>query len=442
MAWCALLAASLTGADFSHLRPGQGAWLAAVPLGLAAVAGAALAQSFAPVGVLPAHPVWRQASDLLGIELPARPFPTAEPPWQSLGPPLLFTLAFVRAYFVAADERGAERLVRVLAWSGLAYAVYAIGAAVLAPGTVLWWTKEAYRGNLTGTFINRNTAAVFFGSLAVLWLLLGLRAVRRSTGDGLSLRLTLALWSHKGVPRDLVRAAAGLIACLAATAMTASRAGLVLTMVALVTAALLWFGRPGGRPGVRKRPVLGAVALVLVLGALWGGAVGSRIDERGLTDVNRFETYAAVASMISQAPWLGIGLGQFEAVFPAYRAGTGVTQGIWDRAHSVPLEFAVEIGLPATAIVLLAWAAVAVGLALGCARRRRARLFPIAGLCVGLIGSLHAVIDFSLQIPGYAVPFAAVVAAGLAQSTPRKQAGPVLESTDEPAGDGRADPAF
>ena len=44
-----------------------------------------------------------------------------------------------------------------------------------------------------------------------------------------------------------------------------------------------------------------------------------------------------------------------------------------------------------------------------------------AAAAVALLGALHSSVDFSLQIPGYAVVFTMIIACGLAQSVPRQQ---------------------
>ena len=41
---------------------------------------------------------------------------------------------------------------------------------------------------------------------------------------------------------------------------------------------------------------------------------------------------------------------------------------------------------------------------------------PLAALCASVAGALHSMIDFSLQITGYAVVIAALLGAGLSQS--------------------------
>jgi hypothetical protein len=43
---------------------------------------------------------------------------------------------------------------------------------------------------------------------------------------------------------------------------------------------------------------------------------------------------------------------------------------------------------------------------------------------VALLGFLHSLVDFSLQIPGYLIPFFAIVGTALAQSFPQRNSHP------------------
>jgi hypothetical protein len=48
--------------------------------------------------------------------------------------------------------------------------------------------------------------------------------------------------------------------------------------------------------------------------------------------------------------------------------------------------------------------------------RHRDAILPMAALAVAVLALLHSMIDFSLQIPGYALVVFAIVGAGLSQS--------------------------
>ena len=90
-------------------------------------------------------------------------------------------LAVICSFIVCIDRDRARQLVLVIAWSGVAYAVYGIAAYLIDPTHILWRDAPT-PGNrvLTSTFNYRSTAAVYFGLCAVVWLLFVLQHFRRA----------------------------------------------------------------------------------------------------------------------------------------------------------------------------------------------------------------------------------------------------------------------
>jgi O-antigen ligase len=174
----------------------------------------------------------------------------------------------------------------------------------------------------------------------------------------------------------------------------------------------------------RDLPRRGGVAAALVIGGLialiflqiLGGNVSGRFDVQGLSDEGRLDVYRSTLRMIADHPWFGTGLGTFVWSFPAYRSATISMWGVWDRAHSTPLELASDLGLPLAGLIGLAWLIVLTVLIRGVRTRRHDRIVPTGALAVAVLGLAHSVIDFSLQIPGYSIVVFALVGAGLAQS--------------------------
>lgn len=414
MVWTLCLAASL----LLDRRPdGSGALRlfgpGAVLVGATAVVAAIQIWPGAPFGS--PDPAWAAAAELLGTVYVPRVSATLSNPILAFGPVLLLALTIVRSYSLCRDAGAADRLVKLIAWTGVFVAAYGIASVLLDTHLVLWREKTSYLNNVTGTFINRNTAATYFGSCAVLWLLLCTRRLDHVWPD-LSVsraELVFQLTQRRMLPAYWTSAV--LLFMIGATAMTGSRAGLLATLVALTVAILLRFRRRlhhvQRRFWILASGLVGTAIMIQILGA----GVVARFESGGTQDPARLETYRTTLAMIADHPWLGIGLGNFEAVFPRYRTDAMLAPGVWDRAHSTWLEIAVTAGLPiaagCAALVFL------FGLALlrASLTRREGSLFPIAGFSVGLLGCLHSCVDFSLQIPGYAVVCATLVGCGLAQ---------------------------
>jgi hypothetical protein len=136
------------------------------------------------------HPIWAQTSKVLGVDIVPSVSIVRGEPFFALGPTFACILALVCGLIVGTDRDRARQLLHVIAWSGAAYAIYGILSYLIEPGMLLWREKRFYLGNLTGTFVNRNTAAAYFGSCAVVWLALLLEQTRRH------LRMDKIVWKR------------------------------------------------------------------------------------------------------------------------------------------------------------------------------------------------------------------------------------------------------
>ncbi len=154
----------------------------------------------------------------------------------------------------------------------------------------------------------------------------------------------------------------------------------------------------------------GAAGLVVTLAVAAAGCSGASARAgSSIPTASRF--YRIALDMIAARPWLGTGLGSFDAAFPAWRSEALGMFGIWEQAHSSPLELAVEMGIPVTVVVLAAWLAVMRRLWMRAWQSRGGSL-QTGFACVALLGTLHSCIDFSLQLPGFAAFFAAICGLG------------------------------
>lgn len=403
--WAALLAISLLLADFPRIARRDVVMLTVVFVAAGAFFGAVALQRWGNGAW--SDPVWREMQPPLKRPLVERPAATAADLFEAAGTALVVLLAFLRFALMDRSDRSQGQIVLALALGSLALALIGFLIYVVQPMMLLGEARLYYRGSFTATFVNRNTAATYLGSCALLWFALLLRStrnVRPSFEVRWYRRLFAALDQLTG--RQVGAAFATLIA-LAMLAMTNSRAGLVFTLSCMLLAAALRSRRGRGR---NVALALALLAFIVTL-AVAGGGVLWRIGANGITDPYRMEVYRITLEMVASRPWLGTGLGSFDAVFPSMRSEALGMFGVWEQAHSSPLELAVEMGLPVALAVLAAWVVVMRRLWMRAWRSRGGSL-PTGFAAVALLGTLHSCVDFSLQIPGYAVFFAAVCGAG------------------------------
>jgi len=416
--WCIVLGTCLVFAPTRSLGLGQLA-LAALAGIVVAAYGLVLHEQLADHPWLAAatpHPIWQEAQKALGVPLQPSVSIARNQPWFELGRPLVCMLAIACGFLVGGDRERARQLIKVIAWSGAAYAAYGILAHLFDPTRLLWREKEAYLASVTGTFINRNTAAAYFGSCAVVWSLFLWERVRLQMPRGPIEWRAMPARVFSNTPKKIVVAFAMLFVCLAAMFMTGSRGAVVLTLLALIVAFTAFFRRDlPSRTGLVTALAGGGAAALIVL-QLMGAGVNARFDLQGAADAGRLETYKSTLRMIADHPWFGTGQGTFAYAFPAYRSANVSMIGVWDIAHNTLLEIAADMGVPIGALVAIAWIVIFVVLVHGARVRRRDLIIPVAALAVGMLAVLHSLIDFSLQMPGYSIVALALIGAGLAQS--------------------------
>jgi O-antigen ligase len=196
-------------------------------------------------------------------------------------------------------------------------------------------------------------------------------------------------------------------------------ATVVLLIEGLLLAGILMWHRPHG-PSPRLFAVLLGVGLISVGVFSWMVSTG-RAGERAWSV---FETNQSLEArlgdrlrvgvdtlhMARSHPWVGVGVGCFEYVFPNYM--TFPMDLHWTHAHDDVLEAAAETGLPGVVLILLAL----VFFFRTAFRHIEGRLrhgwgWIQMGAAVGAVGLFcHSFVDFNLRIPANAAWFVVCLA--------------------------------
>lgn len=368
----------------------------------------------------PVHPAWLEVRKLN----PDVHASISVTPGDDLGAYLKIALpfgVFMLSLLLFRRDGEAERALRLYGVAGGVIAILSILQFVFAPRMLLFVEKTAYLDSLTGFFVNRNTAATFFGIVSLLLLTL----LWRSTKDVDFRRFLSTLaqprpqakgWS---VERRQGLFYAGLLAAsLLALLMTKSRAGVGLTFVSLSLLGILlgstrysrtqrasFASRP--KVGIARRLglLVGLPLIFLVILAVLGGNVLLRAEVRGAEDPRFCTLPGIVASVKDHFPW-GSGLASFQEVFPAYRDPACGVFATWDKAHNVYLEGTLTLGIMFPLVAVIVMGSLVHILVRGIRERREYRFAACLGLAALLLVALHSAVDFSLQIPGFSLVFA------------------------------------
>lgn len=376
-------------------------------------AGAYLfAMAWAVLQVLPiglAHPLWAEAAAALGAPAGSSISLDPEATWISLTRMTAYAAVFWLALQLGRSAERAGWMLTAIALALAAYAAYGLTLHALGIERILWLPKWAYIGDATGTFVNRNAFGAQMGAGLVLSLGMALRrlaivlrpdAVDRDRHAGLAL-----LWGAVAAVQFLA-----LLATHSRGALAATAAAVVVLILALTVARML-------RPSVAGLLLLLSAAIGGLLLLTDGEGVLARVAEAAAEiDGDRTHLFRLTILAIEGSPLTGYGLGAFEATFRTVRDLTLPRPVVYEFAHNIYLELALELGVPACAAAVLSVAALAGRCLRGLVERRRDRLFPAVALAVTVLFATHGLVDFSLFMPALAVLLAVLLGIGCAQS--------------------------
>ena len=220
---------------------------------------------------------------------------------------------------------------------------------------------------------------------------------------------------------------------VASVLLSGSRGGFISLLVeTLILGWILWRRHSGEGSGYfEAMPAFAITAAVLLF--FW--MAPTRIVNRlaGLANVTRTaevsygqRELATIDTLhiFRDHPWVGIGLGSFETVFPRYR--TFPTNLVWAHAHDDYIEALAEAGLVGEILIALALALFLKRAFKDLDYRLRneagwIQLGAVLG-CSGLL--VHSFADFNLHIPANAAWFAVLVGLSMAPGAPaRRRAG-------------------
>jgi O-antigen ligase len=346
----------------------------------------------------------------------------------TLAAPLGAVLGFCAAYLLAIRQESSWTIVKFLVFAGVCHAIIGGIVEYAAPGNVLLESKVAYVSDVTGPFVNRNTAASYFGLCTLGAAILTFRAIRaKPLPSRRSFRATAYAISDLLLSRALLWTVIFLV-LLATTFMTGSRAGGAAMIVGLLAMAMALTFRLRGSSRGAIVVVLMVFGLTFAAVELFSASLVTRVAE-GFGGDGRRAVWGATLAAIQSSPWLGTGAGTFADAFPTFRPASVGYAGVWDRAHSTPLDLALTMGVPAAMAILAGWILLIASQLKGIAQSSRSYALPALGFGALTMMSVHGAVDFSLQITGFVIPFAILIGTTFGQTTRRA----VLRSRGGPA---------
>lgn len=369
-----------------------------------------------------ANPVWRSASEVLGA-LPGSISIVPADTLATIIPVLLPFAVFTTGVLLFQSDASATRLLRFLAISGGLIAVYGLIQYELFPDYLMFRKKDYYLDDLTSVLVNRNSIATYLGAALLVnagFLFDSLVPVsprRGRAGAAFHADRLLQVNAYSVLHGSLV------FVTLIALLLTRSRGGVAATLVALSALSVFLVIDGYWRIGQRTRRALTATArarkwasvtvaaaFVVLTFFVLGGRVLMRADMQGADDA-RFCAYPSIVQLLKDNWFLGTGLGSFREAYERYQDPICAQNRLWDRAHSFYLEGWIDLGVIFAAVLLVTVGGLVLIFISGMKTRKSRRWASATGASVLLLFLLHSIVDFSIQIPGVAVSFAAIMAA-------------------------------
>ena len=358
------------------------------------LAGLSSLTPFAPGGP---NPVWTWV-------IGARPATTLDP-YLSIAELVKLTglgAVFLVGVLVGADDERAKTMVRWLLGVGLAYSMWAIIDHVANPNE-LFGAPRAFGGDrLSASLGSANTAATFFGALALINLVELDRQFRNHKPSGkLDLRRLERLAPKVALPMTgLATAAASLI-------LTLSRGGISATLavtVVLVGGGLVMRAKRNAITGPALATAVVVVGLVLASFAMNLGALQDRLTFLAGDRLIREAIFAAHRSAFEAAPWSGSGLGSFPRINGMIMSQSNLSAlDMLGATHNVYIQWLEQAGLIGAAPMFICIGLIVLKILGGVRRRRRMRGFLVGVLGVLAVVLIHGASDFALEVPAMTV---------------------------------------
>jgi O-antigen ligase len=304
-----------------------------------------------------------------------------------------------------------RRMAWILFFGLVAHAVWAMASLTLFGDQFFWGEKTAYIGAATGTFINRNSFATFMGMGLILGLCLTMERANRP-------HLQRTGRKNMAGPQALETAFLGMCMMLMVLALlaTQSRMGVFATFLASLVTFIVMRGK---RTGDFARAVLQALGIGVLAAFVTVVLFGRALIERSLFSVQngetRIELWRQTLAMIRERPWAGYGLDNFPAAFELYHMPPLSISVTWEYAHSTYLTLWAEMGLVVGSLPVIA--VMYITLRIVRLLRRREKEYAISAAAAGIVvlGALHSLVDFSLEMEANVFLFLTVLGMGAAQ---------------------------
>jgi O-antigen ligase len=351
------------------------------------------------------HPVWFVSPMVAGAasSISADPSQT----WQALSWWSTLSIFIVAVRWGTNSKRNTTPL-RLMLLVCIFVALFGFIVEFFHLNTLGLITKTYYSGWLTGTFVNRNSAASFIGIGMIISFALAQHefSVRNSGRPNFSVFDIVDF----AISRAAAYTVAGLLLFFALL-LTGSRAGIA---AGIFGSSLVLLAHLLKNHGLNRRVAIAFMSGLMLSIALAAVALQFRTATSESNEI-RVSLYKEALRAIAERPILGHGAGAFESIQPIYHSASTPSNVVWNNAHSTVLEVMVTLGIPATLFGATVLAYSLVKLAGGWWSSPKEGICTTVALAASAAVFLHAFVDFSLEIQAIALYVACLLGLGMGE---------------------------
>lgn len=312
---------------------------------------------------------------------------------------------FLTSWIVASDDDRARWFLKLFVLMLAAYSIWAFVSQLTDPGVLFGTIVLPSADRLSATFLSANTAGTCFG----MGLLISAAGIAEALRDRAPRSLFAQSMIRRLAPSVLALAFSG--ACLM---LTASRGAFIATGAALAV-FLAWeaISRQVGLLTPYGLTLLGVTAAFVALIAVGGGPLIDRLLSVDSHVAGRAVIAAAHWQAFRAAPWMGYGLGSFDAINNFVTTIQNYS-ALWNihAAHDVYLQWLEEAGVLGAVPMFLTVGFVLALVVRGSMRRTRMTTWIRGLTAAALVALIHGLSDFGLQVPSMSQLLACVLGLG------------------------------
>lgn len=331
-----------------------------------------------------------------------------------------YGLLFFLVLQITSNPQRARTFINLIYWAIVVHAIVGLVFLLQFGDTILGIPKWKYFGSAMGGFINRNSFATFLAFGSVLGVNLMIQRMTEKL-PGAKDNSAFAVYLGKG---GVVTIGLGWLILVITLVATNSRMGLFAACCGMLASIVMTLTKRtigGNRAGIWIFLIV--IPVIVGLGMLGYGTIFmERLGTVGEASGVRLQLYEQVVMMIQARPLTGFGGNSFEYAYPLFHQAPVSFDLVWDKAHSTYLALWSEYGLIFGSIPLLIIGIMLWQLAVAYVKAPGQEMILRCGLSVILVGAVHSLVDFSLEIEAVTFAFVAIVATAWARQFELKNA--------------------